>query len=84
MSCLIYQWTKKLLTRSEIDDPLDSTQVHGLCGFWSIVARGIFDRDQGLFATGTFTYLGIQILGGLVIALWAGLLAFFFFATLKE
>jgi ammonia channel protein AmtB len=28
--------------------------------------------------------MGVQILGGLVIALWAGTLSYFFFAIIKE
>ena len=49
---VIYVQTKKLVSRYEIDDPLDITQVHGFCGIWSVIAVGIFDPDKGFFYTG--------------------------------
>ena len=57
--------------------------MHGLCGFWAIVARGIFDTKHGFFSTGLSEFLGIQILGGIVITIWAALLSFFFFYSVK-
>ena len=42
---LIYSYTKKLIERYEIDDPLDNSEIHGFCGIWSIIAVGIFDID---------------------------------------
>lgn len=40
---LIYTQTKKLVSKFEIDDPLDISEVHGFCGMWAILAVGIFD-----------------------------------------
>ena len=40
---LIYTQTKKLISKFEIDDPLDISEVHGFCGMWAILAVGIFD-----------------------------------------
>ena len=48
----IYTFTKRLLERFEIDDPLDNSEIHGFCGIWSIIAVGIFDNDKGLIYTG--------------------------------
>ena len=56
---LIYQGTRKLLIRTEIDDPLDTTQVHGLCGFWAILSRGIFDNTQGMLRSGDTQFVAI-------------------------
>ncbi len=51
----IYSYTKKLLERFEIDDPLDISSIHGFCGIWSILAVGIFDEKTGLSATGNMS-----------------------------
>jgi ammonia channel protein AmtB len=47
------------------------------------LARGIFDIDKGIFATGQSSFFGVQLLGGVIIAIWAALLAFLFFYTIK-
>ena len=73
-----------MLFRFEIDDPLDISQTHGICGFWALIASGIFDRDRGFLMTGNGEYLGIQFLGALSIALWSGIIGFIFFFVLKK
>ena len=45
LGACIYLATKELLIRFEIDDPLNITQKHGICGLWSLLATGIFDKD---------------------------------------
>ena len=84
VGCVIYMQTKKLLDKFEIDDPLDSTQIHGLCGFWAIIAVGVFDKDIGLFITGSAAGISIQMLGALIITIWTLTLSFFFFYTIKQ
>lgn len=81
---LIYAQTKKLISRLEIDDPLDVSEVHGFCGIWSVMAVGIFDVDNGFFYTGSPDLLGVQVLGALCYTIWAGLLSFIFFYSLKK
>ena len=50
-----------LLDKAKIDDPVGAWPVHGLCGVWGGIATGIFgDYD-----------LGVQVLGSVVIPLWA-------------
>jgi Amt family ammonium transporter len=49
---IIYYNSKRVISRYEIDDPLDITEVHGLCGIWSVIAVGIFDKDKGYFYSG--------------------------------
>ena len=51
----IYSYSKKMLERFEIDDPLDISSIHGFCGVWSIIAVGIFDEQKGLKATGNMS-----------------------------
>jgi len=84
LGSVIYNQTKKLISRYEIDDPLDITEVHGFCGIWSLIALGIFDIDTGFFYTGNPHQLGIQCLGALSYTIWAGLLSFMFFFSLKK
>ena len=57
--CIIYQQTKWLLRRYEIDDPLDVTQTHGICGVWALIAVGIFDDKRGLLFTHKLDFIGI-------------------------
>ncbi|MDG2380159.1 MAG: ammonium transporter [Pirellulaceae bacterium] len=62
-----------LLEKLKIDDPVGAFPVHGLAGIWGGIATGIF----GDYA------LGIQVLGSLVIPLWAFSTMFILFAVLK-
>lgn len=80
----IYIHTHKLISRYEIDDPLDISEVHGFCGIWAILAAGIFDREKGLFYSGSSSQLNIQLIGAIAYSCWAALLSFFFFYSLKK
>lgn len=61
------------LEKLRIDDPVGAFPVHGLCGIWGGVATGIFgDYD-----------LGVQILGSVVIPLYAFFMMLFLFLILK-
>lgn len=57
--CLVYLGGKVLWHRFHIDDPLEASQIHGLCGFWGVFATGLFHKEQGLFITGQFGFFGI-------------------------
>jgi Amt family ammonium transporter len=63
-----------LLRKLKIDDAVGAWPVHGLCGVWGGIATGIFGSHA----------LGIQILGSLVIPLWAFVTMFLFFKLLKQ
>jgi len=43
---LIYVGASRLLLWLKIDDPLDACPIHGICGFWGVVAVGIFATDE--------------------------------------
>lgn len=47
--------SKKLLIKLEIDDGLGLISVHGVCGFWGLVAAGLFDESKGTLNTGSIT-----------------------------
>ena len=81
---MIYYHSKKTICRYGIDDPMDITEVHGICGIWSVLAVGLFDKDVGLLYTGTLDQLMIQILGATAYTLWAMILSFTFFYSLKQ
>lgn len=65
----------KLLDMLKIDDPVGAWPVHGLNGIWGGIATGIF---------GTGKVLSVQILGSVVIALWAFATMFVVFFVLKK
>jgi Amt family ammonium transporter len=60
-----------------IDDPVGALSAHGLAGVWGTLACGIFTHPSlaaynavgrgGLIYTGSFTQLGVQALGILVV-----------------
>ena len=35
--------------RLRIHDPLEGVAIHGACGFWGVIAVGLFDIDNGYF-----------------------------------
>lgn len=61
------------LEKLKIDDPVGAFPVHGLCGIWGGVATGIF---------GGFD-IGVQILGSVVIPVYAFVTMFILFSILK-
>jgi Amt family ammonium transporter len=63
-----------LLRKLKIDDAVGAWPVHGLCGVWGGIATGIFGSHA----------LGVQILGSLVIPLWAFVTMFLFFLILRN
>lgn len=66
----------------KIDDPVGAVAVHGFNGVWGTVAIGLFASPAagaltdmgdvaGLFYGGGFAQFGIQLLGTVVVSLWA-------------
>ena len=73
-----------------IDDPVGAVGVHCANGIWGTIAVGLLaDPDapaglRGLLYTGSFTQLGIQILGFVSVAAWASITMLCFFLILKK
>lgn len=87
----VYQGASMLVQKLKIDDVVDAFAVHGACGFWGLVALGFFGNPAdglggngilhgGEGAGGTF---GTQIVAGILIALWSGLISAIVFIPLK-
>lgn len=63
-----------LLHKLKIDDAVGAWPVHGLCGIWGGIATGIFGTHA----------LGVQILGSIVIPVWAFVTMYLLFTVLKK
>jgi Amt family ammonium transporter len=64
----------RLLEKVKIDDAVGAWPVHGLCGIWGGIATGIFGGHA----------IGPQLIGSLVIPIWAFGTMFVFFFVLKK
>ena len=63
----------KLLDMIKVDDPVGAFPVHGVCGVWGGLATGIFGGHP----------MVAQIVGSLVIPIWAFVTMFILFSILK-
>jgi len=43
----IYQLSSPLLKLMYVDDPIDNFAIHGIAGFWGVLAASIFDMGKG-------------------------------------
>jgi Amt family ammonium transporter len=59
---------------AKIDDPVGAISVHGVCGFWGLLATGIFVSDASF---------GTQLIGGLAILVFVAVSAGIVFGVLK-
>ena len=86
---IVYLKFRQVFIRNNIDDPVQSVQIHGLCGFLGVLNTGIFGShntnnqdDLGNFTS--FRQLGIQLLGAMVLGLWAIIVSYAFFKILSD
>ena len=76
--------------KCHIDDPVGAVGVHCANGVWGTLAVGLLANPdapaglRGLFYTGDFTQLGIQLLGFAAVAAWAAVTMLVFFTILKK
>jgi Amt family ammonium transporter len=63
-------FTKVLIDKAGIDDPLEGTSYHFICGLWGTVATGFFEEREGVFHDGDGSLLEVQLVGALCIILW--------------
>ncbi|CAN0377265.1 unnamed protein product [Ascophyllum nodosum] len=98
VSGLLVFYGSRMLLSFKIDDVVDASVVHGLCGFWGMLATGLFTTEPGYARAydasragdccGVFYGCGGRLLGAnvvLVLALmaWAGGLALLLFGGIK-
>ena len=81
---IIYLLSSLLLNRYQLDDPLQATQTHLFCGLWGVIAFGLVHNEKGLMTTGDFSFIGIQLVGAVVIFLFTFVLTFIFFQLVKR
>ena len=73
-----------------VDDPVGAVGVHCANGIWGTIAVGLLANPDapaglsGLFYTGSFRQLGLQILGFIAVAAWATVTMTVFFMILKK
>ncbi|GHV21876.1 ammonium transporter [Spirochaetia bacterium] len=71
----------------KIDDPVGASSVHLVCGMFGTLAVGIWGNVDGvavgLLHGGGFAQLGIQALGVVSVAAWAGVTSFVLFFAIK-
>ncbi len=71
------------LERLKIDDPVGAVPVHLICGVWGTLALGLFATDNGLFTTGQFGQLIVQVIGVVACGVWTAGTAFILFAAIR-
>eukprot|EP00753_Platysulcus_tardus_P006932 PLAT14701.1.p1 GENE.PLAT14701.1~~PLAT14701.1.p1 ORF type:complete len:737 (-),score=361.93 PLAT14701.1:143-2170(-) len=70
----VYLAASRALLAWKVDDPLDAAPVHAACGAWGVLAVGLFSRAPhapGLFFGGDGSQMAAQLLGLLVVSVWA-------------
>jgi len=95
VAAFVYHLASCAMRKFKIDDPLDAFAVHGACGFWAVIAVGLFGvkeylqtgfgvDDAGVFMAGTKGELfGAQIIALLIEVPWVVVTSFILFSALK-
>lgn len=87
-------YAAEMIERLRIDDAVGAFAVHGACGIWGTLSIGLFALpsltfagamagEGGVFATGSFALLGVQVLGSLATIAYVGVTSVVMFALLK-
>ncbi len=81
----------RMVEGAKIDDPVGAFSVHGVAGFWGLIATGLFATSsspvdgslEGLFAGGGAGLLIDQLIGGVAIAAFVLIASGLLFGALK-
>lgn len=90
----VASFANKKVEEWRLDDPCGAVGVHGACGIWGLIALALFkqnslpggnvgDNKDGLFYSGSFRQLGVQLLGILCITCTGFLSSFAIFMLIK-
>jgi Amt family ammonium transporter len=66
----------------KIDDPVGASSVHGVCGFLGTLLTGLLATDGGLFYGGGAGLFLAQLIGALIVGVWAAGAGFVLFKGL--
>lgn len=73
------------LHRLRIDDPISAFPVHGVCGFWGLVAVAAFHRSEGVLGEPVEgPELWVQVVGGLSISAFSAAVSLFAFMAMRR
>jgi Amt family ammonium transporter len=72
-----------LFDKIKIDDPVGAASVHGVVGFFGVLAVGIFGADVGLLRGGGAEQLWFQFVGGMAILAFVGVTMGLVFLAIK-
>lgn len=67
---LLMMFATSWLEWRRIDDPVGAFPVHAVSGVWGTVAVGLFATEGGLFHSGGWHLIGVQLLGLIVLCMW--------------
>ena len=91
VSGLLVVWVVEFLDlKLHIDDPVGAVGVHMANGIWGTIAVGLFANPdapaglKGLFYTGEFKQLGLQLLGFASVAAYAAVMMIITFTIIKK
>jgi len=82
--------SKCVLNCMKVDDPLDAFAVHGACGFWGVIATGLFSATPYAYGSGAGAFYGGGAALGAACAFlfatiaWVGTLSALMFFPLKK
>lgn len=89
---LVYA-SMKMFEKLKIDDPIYALSVHGTVGVWGTISNGLFAApalvektgvgEAGLFYTGSFNQLWVQIYGVVLSGLYAFVASFILLLIIK-
>ncbi len=91
---VIVVFSIKAVEAAKIDDPVGAFSVHGVCGFWGLLATGLFatasspvgggeGASEGLFFGGGVDVLIDQAIGGVAIAVFVSVASAILFGGIK-